>query len=71
MNNTQKAEAIADLGNMTMQLAETIESITGEEFHFMVLLDAMAIHGYKLVESFDYNIASDAYMYGLHVASKE
>jgi hypothetical protein len=69
--DTKTAEQIADLGNKVMDVAETLSDFNGEDFDYMMLLDALAIHGYTIQKAEGENIASMAYMYGLSLIGRD
>jgi hypothetical protein len=70
--DTKLAEEVADLGNMAMDLAETMSNLLDEgEVEYLMVLDALAIHGYTIVKSKEQNIASIAYMYGLSLEAQD
>lgn len=70
--DTETAEQIADLGNKAMDVAETLSDfINDEDFDYMMLLDALAIHGYTIQKAEGENIASMAYMYGLSLVGRD
>jgi hypothetical protein len=70
--NMETAEKVAELGNMTMDIAETLSDLLGDdELDYMMLLDALAIHGYTIEKAKGENIASIAYMYGLSLEAQD
>lgn len=70
--NMETAQKIADLGNACMDLEETINDMMDDgEITHMMLLDALAIHGYTIEKATGENIASMAYMYGLSLEAEK
>ena len=69
--DTRLEEQIAELNYRVMDIAEAVSDSMMKELDYMLLLDALANHGYTIVRSTDQNIASLAYIQNLSETMEE